>query len=733
MPSSQPVFSTPLTRLFKINHPIMLAGMNVAAGPKLAAAVTNAGGIGVIGGVRQSPKFLQGSIDELKSHLEDKNAPFGVDLLIPQVGGSARKTNRDYTDGQLPELIDVIVRNKASLFVCAVGVPPKWAVDKLHAAGIPVMNMIGHPKHVAKALAQGVDIICAQGGEGGGHTGDTAFSILIPAVVDLCKGKTSPLTGEPVIVVAAGGIADGRGLAAALAYGASGVWVGTRFVASVEAGAPPKHKEMVLTAGYDDVTRTLIYSGRPMSVRRTPYVAEWETKRRAEMEALLAEGKVPHEVELQNHPERSIAGFQWLMGRVAGSINDVKPAKEIVDDLVTTAAASLKNAQGLIRAKFQGLSYYLAIISALGLVVLRLFHYYLRGKPPDYSKLSGVPHPSPLRDFDIDKAKPRPYRPFRWEYHQHMALKKMEPDWWIELESTYRERIAQRKQLYAEYGKAIIDALPGSEQACKELKEMVIQFLCARYPNQFQVRWGAGVFFNRILGTRSKTRTVDALDALEFLLDHVPEDFLITLEDERTGLYVLRAAVSCSAVGWRLQEKMGRPLHEIHEPVPDYKEKMQFSMDRYFSKMPCDKPIQRGSWSFEIGQPLYSQPGDPHYKLRESQTHELRVEDVCLRVDWQTLRRLPRSRAIVFNFKALFTPVTHFREEPYIPKLVAKILREGRKPILEYKSTRHVEHRLLPALDLWAMEQEEKGWVPKDWKERTLDEDPYFPGWENTK
>jgi len=93
MPSSQPVLTTPLTRLFKIRHPVMLAGMNVAAGPKLAAAVTNAGGIGVIGGVRQSPKFLQGSILELKSYLEDKNAPFGVDLLIPQVGGSARKTN----------------------------------------------------------------------------------------------------------------------------------------------------------------------------------------------------------------------------------------------------------------------------------------------------------------------------------------------------------------------------------------------------------------------------------------------------------------------------------------------------------------------------------------------------------------------------------------------------------------------------------------------------------------
>lgn len=93
MPASPQVFETPLTKLFKINAPVMLAGMNVAAGPKLAAAVTNAGGIGVIGGVRQSPKFLQDSIDEIKKHLENKDAPFGIDLLIPQIGGNARKTN----------------------------------------------------------------------------------------------------------------------------------------------------------------------------------------------------------------------------------------------------------------------------------------------------------------------------------------------------------------------------------------------------------------------------------------------------------------------------------------------------------------------------------------------------------------------------------------------------------------------------------------------------------------
>lgn len=121
-------------------------------------------------------------------------------------------------------------------------------------------SMIGHPKHVAKAVAAGADIICAQGGEGGGHTGNVPTSILIPAVVDLCKNTKSPLTGRPVTVVAAGGIYNGKSLAASLMMGAQAVWVGTRFILSNEAGAPKAHQEAVRTAGFDDTVRTIIFT-----------------------------------------------------------------------------------------------------------------------------------------------------------------------------------------------------------------------------------------------------------------------------------------------------------------------------------------------------------------------------------------------------------------------------------------------------------------------------------------
>ncbi|CCM02677.1 uncharacterized protein FIBRA_04782 [Fibroporia radiculosa] len=336
------VISTPITELFKIKHPVLLAGMNVAAGPELAAAVTNAGGMGVIGGHGYTPKILRQQIRALKEDLHDKSAPFGVDLLIPQVGGSARKTNHDYQNGQLPQLLDVIIEEKTSLFVCAVGIPPKWAVERLHAAGIPVMNMVGHPKHVKRALEVGVDLICAQGGEGGGHTGDIAASILIPACVDACKGFTSSLTGKPVYVIGAGAVFDGRGLAANLMWGAQAVWVGTRFVASVEAGAPKAHKDAIVRSGIDDTARTLIYTGRPLRVVRNAYVDDWNNNRQAEIRELTSKGILPHDEEMRQHPEKLGKGITFLTGQVAGLIYDILPAKAIIDNMVTEAAQVLQ-------------------------------------------------------------------------------------------------------------------------------------------------------------------------------------------------------------------------------------------------------------------------------------------------------------------------------------------------------------------------------------------------------
>jgi len=344
------------TELLKINHPILLAGMNVAAGPKLAAAVTNAGGLGVIGGVGYTPDMLQEPLAELKSFLQDKNAPFGVDLLLPQVGGNARKTNYDYTKGKLDALVDIVIESGARLFVSAVGVPPKHVVEKLHKAGILYMNMIGHPKHVKKCLEIGADLICAQGGEGGGHTGDVPTTILIPTVAALCRGKKSPLTGQDVQVIAAGGLFNGQSLAAALMLGASAVWIGTRFVLSEEAGAPKAHQEAVRTAGFDDNVRTIIFTGRPLRVRNNPYIANWEENRAQEIKELTGRGKIPVEYDMETmgddiDDDTLDNARPFLMGKAAAVTNEKLPAKTIVDDMVSDAVKWMATGNSFVVSK----------------------------------------------------------------------------------------------------------------------------------------------------------------------------------------------------------------------------------------------------------------------------------------------------------------------------------------------------------------------------------------------
>ncbi|KAM6529456.1 hypothetical protein FALCPG4_007592 [Fusarium falciforme] len=293
--------------------------------------------------------MLRDHISELKSSLLDKKAPFGVDLLIPQIGGSARKTNKDYTKGKLNELVDIIIESGAKLFVSAVGVPPKAVVERLHRAGILYMNMVGHPKHVQKCLDLDVDIICAQGGEGGGHTGDIPTTVLVPAVVNIVRDKQSSFTRQAVQVIAAGGIHDGRLLAAALMMGASAVWVGTRFILTDEAAAPTSHKEAVRGAGFDDNIRTTIFTGRPMRVLKTPYVVSWEEERRTELKELLSQGVVPAEADLDrlmedessNEEEILDQVYPKMMGQCAAVVSEQKPAADVVQDLVDTAVIAL--------------------------------------------------------------------------------------------------------------------------------------------------------------------------------------------------------------------------------------------------------------------------------------------------------------------------------------------------------------------------------------------------------
>ena len=159
-------------------------------------------------------------------------------------------------------------------------------------------------------------------------------------------------------------------------------------------------------------------------------------------------------------------------------------------------------------------------------------------------------------------------------------MTKLETDWWLEIEKNYASTVKLRMELFEKHGKSVLDHLPGSELAAKELMEMALQFYCARYPKYFSLQQDATegfIFINRILNTAT---IVKDHHPLQVLLRNIPEDFAIMIRDPTDGYYYLRGGIICSSLGWSLGTKMGMQLKEIHDPIPDYKEKMEFSMDR---------------------------------------------------------------------------------------------------------------------------------------------------------
>ena len=309
---------TPLCDLLGVKHPIMLAGMGGVSYAELVAAVSNAGGYGVLGMAGRTPEFIRDEMRKVKS-LTDK--PFGVDLLAA-------------SPESLTASVEIIIEEGASSFVAGLGVPMP-IMEKLKKAGLKVMVVCGAVKHAVKAEQAGCDAVICQGGEGGGHTGLVGTMPLVAQAVEAVK----------IPVVAAGGLYDGRGLAAALALGATGVWMGTRFIASTEAHAGELYREAILEAADEDTIRTRSYSGKPMRVKKNPYVEEWET-RPQDIQAFPMQAMVSHQAGAMGGIGGQIEGLDpdkscFAMGQSAGGVHSVLPAGEIVEQLIKEAEAAI--------------------------------------------------------------------------------------------------------------------------------------------------------------------------------------------------------------------------------------------------------------------------------------------------------------------------------------------------------------------------------------------------------
>lgn len=309
-------FHTPVCDLFGITYPIFLAGMGQVAYAEVCAAVSEAGGFGTLGMVGASPEGIR---DEMRRVKALTGKPFGVDLLqaLPD---------------QVEAAIDVIIAEGAAAFIAGLGIPGP-VIGRCHAGGVKVVSMCGTVEHARKAEQAGCDVVVAQGTEAGGHTGRVAAMALVPQTVDAVR----------IPVLAAGSIVDGRGFVAALALGAQGVWMGTRFIATEEARAASQFKRRIVGARGSETVVTRCYSGKPMRVITNPYVEEQERHPEGirrfpeQMFHSAMTGVINYVDDAATDPERTC----MPAGQGIGGIADVVPAGEVVRRVLREAAATI--------------------------------------------------------------------------------------------------------------------------------------------------------------------------------------------------------------------------------------------------------------------------------------------------------------------------------------------------------------------------------------------------------
>jgi len=314
---------TAICDLFGIEYPIFLAGMGGVTTAPLVAAISNSGGLGVIGAATMGPDELR---EEIRRTRELTDKPFAVDLLAPD-------------PERIRPQVDVIYEEKVEIFVAGLAVPAEF-IDEMHARGMKVIVMCGKVRHAQKSEQAGADVVVAQGTEAGGHTGEIGAMALVPQVVDAVR----------IPVLAAGGIVDGRGVVAALALGAQGAVIGTRFVASNESQAAQGYREAIVQARDDSTMRTRAYTGKPARTIRTKYAEGWESKA-DEIQAFPMQAGISLQqgvMDYMGHTKQFDAQRTFLpAGQGSGAIHEIRPAAEIFQDIV-------RQAEQIIRERFGG-------------------------------------------------------------------------------------------------------------------------------------------------------------------------------------------------------------------------------------------------------------------------------------------------------------------------------------------------------------------------------------------
>ncbi|WP_398913452.1 NAD(P)H-dependent flavin oxidoreductase [Streptomyces sp. CEV 2-1] len=345
---------TPLTELTGVRYPIVQTGMGWVAGPRLVSASANAGALGILASATMTVEQLRAAVREVKSRTD---APFGVNLRADA--------------GDAGERVGIMIDEGVRVASFALA-PSKELIARLKDAGIVVIPSVGARRHAEKVAAWGADAVMVQGGEGGGHTGNVATSVLLPQVVDAVD----------IPVIAAGGFHDGRGLVAALAYGAAGIGMGTRFLLTSDSTVPAAVKAKYLAATVKDVTVTDRVDGLPHRMLRTEMIDALERSGRAasllrsvrhasafrkesgaSWPQLIRDGlAMKHGKELNWSQVLLAANTPMLLkaslvegrtdigvmasGQVAGLIGDLPSCAELVERIMEEARLTLKSLPG---------------------------------------------------------------------------------------------------------------------------------------------------------------------------------------------------------------------------------------------------------------------------------------------------------------------------------------------------------------------------------------------------